>query len=320
MKPIIAIPCIIALLYRAHSRHSLTPLGLLTAGLTASIHALHPWSTPFALLGVFFLIGTAATKVKHDVKSRLTLSSSGSQGGEGPRTHVQVLANSGIASALILLQVWKFAQAPGSATCLAYGDNLLIVGIVANYASVAADTLSSELGILSRSKPRLITTGRTVPPGTNGGVTAVGLLAGLGGSFIIAITSAILLPFCVKSSGPVGRVLLSNERRGWGLEDKVMWVLFITVLGAIGSVLDSVLGAVLQGTVEDKRTGKVIEGSGGTKVLTSKSVSGKGGRILHGSDILDNNQVNLLMAVIMSMAGIAVASRIWDVPMSSIMY
>ena len=314
MKAIIAIPCIAALLYRASSRNSLTPLGLIPAGLTATIHALHPWSTPFALLGIFFLIGSAATKVKHDIKARLTLSSSGSPGGEGARTHVQVLANSGVATALVLLSVLKFRGRPEKRHCLGYGEDLLIVGIVANYAAVAADTLSSELGILSASKPRLITTGRKVPPGTNGGVTGTGLLAGLGGSLVIAVVSVVLLPFRVKSSGPVGRVLMADERRGWGWDDKAMWVLFITIWGALGSVLDSVLGAVLQGTVEDKRTGKVIEAYGGTRVLTSRSSPGKSGRVLRGSDLLDNNQVNFVMALLMSMGGMFVSSRIWVVP------
>ena len=321
MKPIIAAPCIAALLYRAYSRNSLTPVGLITAGLTATIHAIHPWSTPFALLGIFFLIGSAATKVKHDVKARLTLSSSGSPSGEGARTHVQVLANSGVATVLVLLSVLKFRAAPEEKkACLGYGDDLLIVGIVSNYAAVAADTLSSELGILSKSKPRLITTGRTVPPGTNGGVTGTGLLAGLAGSFVIAVSSVVLLPFCGKSSGPVGRVLMANERRGWGWDDKVTWVMFITLWGALGSVLDSVLGAVLQGTVEDKRTGKVIEAYGGTRVLTSRSNPGTSGRVLRGIDMLDNNQVNFAMALIMSIGGMVVASRIWAVPVSSILF
>lgn len=109
---------------------------------------------------------------------------------------------------------------------------------------------------------------------------------------------------------------MDGERRGWGLEDKAMWVACITSWGALGSVLDSVLGAILQGTVEDKRTGKVIEGNGGTKVLTLKA--GKGGRVLRGSDVLDNNQVNFLMALLMSFGGMVVASRIVGLPLSSI--
>lgn len=63
MKAIIAVPAIAALVYRAHSRKSLTPIGILTAFATAIVHAIHPWSVFFALLAVFFLAGTTVTKV-----------------------------------------------------------------------------------------------------------------------------------------------------------------------------------------------------------------------------------------------------------------
>lgn len=63
MKPIVATPAIAALVYRAYSRKSLTPVGILTAFATAIVHAVHPWSVFFALLAVFFLAGTAVTKV-----------------------------------------------------------------------------------------------------------------------------------------------------------------------------------------------------------------------------------------------------------------
>jgi uncharacterized membrane protein len=64
MKPIVAIPAIGALVYRAWSHKSLTPLGIVAAIITATVHALHPWSVFFALLGLFFLSGTAVTKVR----------------------------------------------------------------------------------------------------------------------------------------------------------------------------------------------------------------------------------------------------------------
>lgn len=64
MKPAIAIPAICGLVYRAWSRQSLTPLGLVAAAITAVAHALHPWSAPFALLVVFYLGGTKVTKVR----------------------------------------------------------------------------------------------------------------------------------------------------------------------------------------------------------------------------------------------------------------
>lgn len=63
MKPYIAIPATLALVYRAWSHKSLTTAGLVAAALTAVAHAYHPWSLPFALLCIFFLTGTRATKV-----------------------------------------------------------------------------------------------------------------------------------------------------------------------------------------------------------------------------------------------------------------
>jgi uncharacterized membrane protein len=63
MKAWIAASATLALVYRAWSRNSLTPLGIVTAALTAVVHAIHPWATPFTLLVVFFLAGTTVTKV-----------------------------------------------------------------------------------------------------------------------------------------------------------------------------------------------------------------------------------------------------------------
>lgn len=56
-------PATLLLVYRAHSHKSLTPAGIVVAGLTAVAHAVHPWNLPFVLLIVFFLAGTRVTKV-----------------------------------------------------------------------------------------------------------------------------------------------------------------------------------------------------------------------------------------------------------------
>ena len=312
MRPLIAIPAIVLLLLRAYTRRSLTPLGILVAGITASIHALHPSALPFTLLGTFFLLGTAATKVKHDVKATLTMSSDGHSGGEGPRTSVQVLANSGCASILCAVHVWLFGTRSKAGGCFGgngtNGDALqdvLLVGIMANYAAVAADTFSSELGILSRTQPVLITNPfRTVPRGTNGGVTFAGLLAGVGGSAAMAAISVMFLTFCEGSAhNAIGTFLVAS------------------VLGTAGTLLDSFLGAVLQASVVDRRSGKIVEGPGGLKVLTKsttkprtqamghdRKVSEESRSINTGSDILDNNQINLLMASIITLSGLVVGN------------
>lgn len=332
MRLEIAIPATVALAYRAYSRRSLTLAGIVVAALTAVVHALHPWSVFFALLTVFFLSGTAVTKVKHDVKAQLTVSASGSSGGESQRNHVQVLANSGIASVLILLHCWHLRQGNANEECWPYGKDLLIVGIVGNYAAVAADTFSSELGILSRSKPRLLTSWnlREVPPGTNGGVTLLGTMAGFLGALVIA-TTTVLIPFCsLRSSSRLPQVLGGEQKRVdrencWTWQEQILWILFVTVWGGLGSLLDSALGGWLQASVIDNRTGKVVEGRGGRKVLVSGSDRGivkekeTSRRIESGLQLLDNNAVNILMAFLMSLGGMMVASFVWEIPLQSIL-
>jgi uncharacterized membrane protein len=63
MKSYIAVPATLLLVYRAWSRSSLTPVGIIAAAFTAVAHAIHPWSVFFALLVVFFLTGSSVTKV-----------------------------------------------------------------------------------------------------------------------------------------------------------------------------------------------------------------------------------------------------------------
>lgn len=186
-------------------------------------------------------------------------------------------------------------------------------------------------------------------------MTLAGLGAGALGASLIALTSVLLLPFCSTAFG-------SAKGQAWTLERKIYWVLAVTIWGTIGSLLDSILGGLLQATVVDKRTGKVVEGSGGHKVLVhpgSMTSAGLGDvsvrqssslhraediantitprrsrteydplesepapkedhtpesrKIDSGHDFLDNNDINILMAVLMSLGGMAAASYLWDV-------
>ncbi|CAN8106095.1 unnamed protein product [Discula destructiva] len=376
MKAVIAVPALGLMIYRAYSKKSLTPAGLVAATLTGIAHAIHPWNLPFVLLCVFFLAGTRVTHIKEGVKAKLTTSSKGSPGGEGPRTHVQVFANSLVASILSLLHTYQLynraahptamlAQSaadprPPSLLCFSWGGDLLVIGIIANYAAVAADTFSSELGILARGPPRLITspTFRKVPPGTNGGVTLTGLGAGLLGSMIMVTTAMFFVPFCgANTAGKLG------GGRPWTQEEYRTLMAGLAIWGALGSLLDSVLGGLLQRSVRDARTGRIIEGEGGNKVLVSSSPSkelkragveaaalgGEGkeaagktsgpavddpnikqrkpsfgdktpSRVVEsGWDILDNNDVNFLMAFTMSLSSMVVAGWYWGVPLSTIL-
>ncbi|KAK3117580.1 hypothetical protein LTR53_000905 [Teratosphaeriaceae sp. CCFEE 6253] len=267
-------------------RNKLTPSGIASGIVVAAIHMLHPWHALFWLLIIFFLLGTAVTRVGHAAKAQITQSAAGGGGGEGARTSAQVWANSGTACILILLHVWLLSSSPFiSATLpLAPGpylpvlESLLPIGIVSQYAAVAADTFSSELGILSRAQPFLITAPWTrVPPGTNGGVTIDGLLYGGLGSVLLVQTAALALKFLPP------HVIMSSRTAA-----------LVTGMGLAGSVIDSVLGALVQATITDKASGRVVEGHGGQRVKVD------GQRVQRGWDLLTNNGVNFAMAALTS--------------------
>lgn len=315
MRLYIAVPATAALLLRAYSKNSLTTSGIIVAGLTAAVHALHPWSVFFSLLGVFFLAGTAVTKVPPLSRGvrRIHASDPKTQSGQA---RCESTFNPVVIRCIRGRRVsdaYSGAGELGRGFCIdptslppaacQRRDSRCRQGLLAvrrrstrrrycevfrssfkrcittgrltpcsNYAAVAADTFSSELGILSKGKPRLLTSWnfREVPPGTNGGVSTLGTLAGFLGAFFIALTSAILLPFCPEGSTLKSGKLFgdpqSGSRKGWGWPEILLWIIAVTLWGGLGSVLDSALGGWFQASVIDSRTGKVIEGAGGKKV------------------------------------------------------
>lgn len=127
--------------------------------------------------------------------------------GKGDRRDVwQVLANGGPPALLA-------ATAGG-------GEGALFV-LAAGLAAAAADTWATGVGAHSRTPPRHLLNGRTVPPGSSGGVTWLGTAGGAAGAALLA---GAALPFIG------GRAALA-----------------VLLLGVSGMLLDSALGAALQG-------------------------------------------------------------------------
>ncbi|MBV9601539.1 MAG: DUF92 domain-containing protein [Chloroflexi bacterium] len=114
---------------------------------------------------------------------------------------------------------WQVLANGGVATlCAVAGQPQGLVGALA---AAGADTWATELGLLSRSPPRLVTSLRRVPAGTSGGVTPLGLLASVGGAVAVGAGYAAL-------GGEA-----SALRRS-------------LVGGLSGALVDSLLGATLQ--------------------------------------------------------------------------
>jgi len=156
-----------------------------------------------------------------------------------------------------------------------------VVAFVAGYACMAADTWASEVGILSTIPPRHILTLRPCLPGTNGGVSMLGFLASAFGGGVVGLCFAIpsLIDF-------------SLNRPYWRISDvsysQFLWIPIGVFAGLVGSLIDSILGALFQFSGFDERTKTVV------------NEPGKQVKHISGWNILSNNQVNVTALVMTS--------------------
>ena len=131
----------------------------------------------------FYLTSSKLTRWRADLKQRLE---AGHAVG-GRRTAAQVLANSWLGAVLAVTVAWLQAGGGGgSESARAAVASVATAAFVAFFSVCCADTWSSEVGIASPwGPPRLATTFRRVPPGTNGGVSPLGTAAAAaGGAFV----------------------------------------------------------------------------------------------------------------------------------------
>jgi uncharacterized protein (TIGR00297 family) len=196
----------------------------------------------------------------------------------GRRDLGQALANGGLGAAL--------AVAFG-----AYPDPLLFAAYLGVMAAVNADTWATELGVLSRELPRLITTGQEVPPGASGGVTTLGYWASLAGALLIGTVATALVQ--------VGSLLSGN---GWRPE-AISIPLLAVAGGLVGSVFDSLLGATVQG----------IYYCGSCEKQTERSVHrcGQPTRLVRGWAWLSNDLVNLGASAVGGGIAVSLSWLVW---------
>src|ERR1700738_4845235 len=127
----------------------------------------------FATLAALFLMTWVATRLGYRRKLALGLA----ERREG-RNAWQVLANLVVA-------------ALGSAVFSATGNRVWLITAVAGLAEAATDTVASEIGQYRGPDARLITTWEHVPPGTDGGITIPGSIAGLAAGVVIAAVATV---------------------------------------------------------------------------------------------------------------------------------
>lgn len=144
------------------------------------------------------------------------------------RTGSQVAANLGVAALTGIPEVAShlFLLAPEDT------GRLALVAMLAAMAEATADTVSSEFGQVLGGQPRLITTFRRVPPGTDGGITIVGTALGCLAALIVVFIGAAVLAIprtdvlIALTAGIAGLFIDSllgagPERSGWLNNDAV---------------------------------------------------------------------------------------------------
>ncbi|CAE6388987.1 Transmembrane protein 19 [Rhizoctonia solani AG-1 IB] len=251
---------------------------------------------------VFYLTGSKVTKIGKQIKGKLE------EGHDvnGYRSGWQVLSNS--FTALVASCLWGASFAPGSIHAYLIGPfipswnridlnkeefcpispyvgdgwsrKLILVGL-AHFACCLGDTMASELGILSKASPRLVTTFTKVPPGTNGAMSRTGTLASLAGGVIMGVAMIISLliesPACRSELGSLSfSLILAGALSGVG-----------------GSALDSLLGATIQRTEFSGVSNSIITDETKSRPRQTGEV-----KVISGRDVVTNNQVNVISSIL----------------------
>ncbi|KIZ01588.1 Maltose excess protein 1 [Monoraphidium neglectum] len=153
---------------RGLRKRSLSPSGAAAAFLVGLV-TMQASYTSGLLLILFYLTSSKLTKLQQDRKQQLEESFKV----DGQRSATQVLSNSlgGVVAAVTTQCAPLVVADPQQAAAVQWAATAAFLG---HYAAVCADTWASEVGILSTRPPRLVTTWRVVPPGTNGAVSALG--------------------------------------------------------------------------------------------------------------------------------------------------
>ena len=149
--------------------------------------------------------------------------------------------------------VWGSA-ATGAALALLIGSGLepkalLLAGFCASFAAKLADTFGSEIGKRWGGQPRLITTLRPVPAGTEGAISVEGTLASVAGSVLMTLVlfALQLLPSLAVSAVVmlIGFVAtLAESLLGALAQDRVAW-LSNELVNAIQTTLAALLAIVV---------------------------------------------------------------------------
>ena len=242
------------------------------------------------LLVVFFVSSSLLSFVGRNDPRKQRASEAFEKGGR--RDAWQVLANGGVAALAAL-----GAGVARPTADLLKESQLVTVGLlfgafVGALAAATADTWATEIGVLSRTSPRIVTTWRHVRAGTSGGVTTLGTVAALLGAGLIGLTAiAVLVAYDYESM----IVLIGMPSFHYGA------VLLVAFMGGLGGmVADSLLGAKVQAQYVCPACNKPTE--------SRVHKCGTATRLVRGVQWINNDVVNLAGTLVGALVGMIIAT------------
>lgn len=153
------------------------------------------------------------------------------------------------------------------------GDRVWFVVYIGGIAASIADSWASEIGRFSAELPVSLATGSRVPRGTSGAVSPLGSTASVVGALAVGVVGALLGSPAIVIAG--------------------------VVAGIAGSLVDSLLGATVQGRFVCSSCGAAVE---------DRQHCGVPGRLSSGRRWIDNDVVNALA----NATGMAVAFAVFE--------
>jgi uncharacterized protein (TIGR00297 family) len=250
----------------ARRARALTATGAVAATATGAMVMARGGLPAAAALVVFFVTSSALSRFKARAKARRGVIVQ-AKGGE--RDARQVLANGGVAAACLAL-----AGVRGSG------------GFLGALGAAGADTWATELGLLATHPPRLLTTWRPVAPGTSGGVTLQGSLAGAAGAVAVGAAWTLVQGWRTRAWESVGGA-----------------VAVAGVAGTLGAFVDSALGATVQAGYRCPACGQAVE----TPV---HAPCGRPAILVRGWPWVDNDVVNALATTAGALAGMVLGRHL----------
>ena len=221
----------------AYRRDVLTWDGTLAAFAVGMVIGVLGDVTWLFLLLFFLLSSFLATRYRFALKEAMGVQ----EGERGERRAANVLANGVAPMAVAVLSSLGLLWFPKEASGIVFLSALAVAG---------ADTLASEIGILSR-RVYMITTFEHVSPGTDGGISPLGQLCALGASLYTAVVGWFAL-FGLASA--YGLALTMPARASF--------ISIPILIGFVGCQVDSVIGATLERRkLVSKKTNNLISTS-----------------------------------------------------------